>query len=337
MLPVSLPLAVGWLRWVVRRPPSWLLPPQRHRLVPWQGSQVWAFFLAARYIIPLSVAALLTFTHALSRVYGPEFLSRGEELDQSRLSIWATALAAPLSVALLLALMKLDGAHAYQAGITGHRLAQDILLGGLSFCVLTPFIRGVNSALALVWRMWVTVPGEHPLTRLAQPEALPIDWVIGLTAAVICAPILEELLFRGVLQPWCSRERHGGDIAVAVALGLSAYSVSIPLYRATGLRSGLIAAAPLLFALAMLPVYAWLRARYRSATVNGLFGVALMFGVAHSGVWPSPVALTLLGVGLGILYYRTQSLVPVVVTHALFNGLSFVELLLRAFGHNKGE
>jgi membrane protease YdiL (CAAX protease family) len=203
----------------------------------------------------------------------------------------------------------------------------------VGFCVMTPFIRGINSGLALLWRQWVMAPVEHPLQKMTQAHPAPIDWVIGLTAAVVTAPILEELLFRGILQPWCVSRRYGGDLAVAGAVGVAAFYTTPNVAHAGDARGALIAGAPLLFALAMVPVYLVLRNRYRSATVNGLFGTALLFGVAHAAVWPTPVALTVLGVGLGLLYHRTQSVVPPTVAHALFNGLSFIQLVISKTSH----
>jgi membrane protease YdiL (CAAX protease family) len=207
--------------------------------------------------------------------------------------------------------------------------------------VLTPFVRGVNIGLALLWRLWVTAPVPHPLQKLSETHPLPIDWALIVASAVLLAPFLEELLFRGVLQPWFSSRPYGGDIAVAGAILCSALAVSVPVAQVVEpmarqplspalARPLLIASAPLLFALVMVPVYLLLRRHYRSATVNGIFGAALLFGVVHSGVWPTPVALSLLGVGLGLLYYRTQSVVPSMVTHALFNGLSVMELVIQA-------
>jgi membrane protease YdiL (CAAX protease family) len=45
-------------------------------------------------------------------------------------------------------------------------------------------------------------------------------------------------------------------------------------------------------------------------------------------VWPTPVALFVLALGLGALAYRTQSLVGPVVLHGLFNGFNCLVLFL---------
>jgi membrane protease YdiL (CAAX protease family) len=76
----------------------------------------------------------------------------------------------------------------------------------------------------------------------------------------------------------------------------------------------------------------------RAFTEGGLgghvavFGTALIFGAVHAFAWPTPIALFVLGVGLGYLALRTRSLVAPVLVHSLFNGVSFALLLLGLSG-----
>ena len=60
---------------------------------------------------------------------------------------------------------------------------------------------------------------------------------------------------------------------------------------------------------------------------NGLF-----FASMHSQVWPSPIPLFVLAVGLAWLRYRTGSLVGPVLVHALFNAVTVVTLVLEQQG-----
>ena len=54
---------------------------------------------------------------------------------------------------------------------------------------------------------------------------------------------------------------------------------------------------------------------------------AALFAAVHSGVWPTPVPLFFLGMGLGYLVARSGSIVPAVVVHGLFNFVSAVLVL----------
>jgi hypothetical protein len=56
--------------------------------------------------------------------------------------------------------------------------------------------------------------------------------------------------------------------------------------------------------------------------------VSLLFAAMHGSVWPSPVPLFFLSLGLGVLYQRTGGLVAPVALHATFNGLATLILYL---------
>lgn len=337
---MSLPLALAWAYWLLRRRPSRLLPPPRRRAVPWEGLQVLALVFAVLFVCPTLVDVVLRATPFLPRLYGNDFfdaLNRGDDAAKARYAVWSKVVTFPLQLAAVVALMKFCNARLYQLGLTGRRVGRDVLLGVLGFCALTPFVRACHGVVASLWREYVTLPVPHALEQISRTRPHLLDWALIFSSAVLLAPVLEELLFRGILQQWFTSRPRGGDIAVGSALGLSAFAVGEPAYRAAGLRELLMATAPLLFALATVPVYLLLRWRCRSAAVNGIFGTALLFGVAHAQVWPTPVALFLLGIGLGLLYYRTQSLVPPIVMHALFNVVSFGELLIQAAKRAKGQ
>ena len=59
-----------------------------------------------------------------------------------------------------------------------------------------------------------------------------------------------------------------------------------------------------------------------------LYGNGLLFAALHGSIWPTPIPLFLLGVGLAWLAYRTQSLVGPLVAHALFNGVAALDMIL---------
>src|SRR5205823_14164254 len=89
---------------------------------------------------------------------------------------------------------------------------------------------------------------------------------------------------------------------------------------------------PLFFVLIMVPgcflgerlLRRWLPERY---LVRAIYSTALLFAVFHE-VWPTPLPLFLLGLGLGYVAYRTQSLLAPVICHALFNGIACIGVLL---------
>jgi membrane protease YdiL (CAAX protease family) len=70
----------------------------------------------------------------------------------------------------------------------------------------------------------------------------------------------------------------------------------------------------------------WILWKFASARWS-IFGSAMFFALAH-GTWPTPLALFFLGLALGWLAFRTQSLVPSMIVHGLFNLVSFLALVI---------
>ena len=81
----------------------------------------------------------------------------------------------------------------------------------------------------------------------------------------------------------------------------------------------------------VLPKWRWLRRhlRLRSAhDVRAVLACSALFAAFHAAVWPSPVPLFALAMGLGYLQARTKSMVGPVVVHLLFNAVSAITVIL---------
>jgi membrane protease YdiL (CAAX protease family) len=147
---------------------------------------------------------------------------------------------------------------------------------------------------------------------------------------MVSAPLWEELLFRGLLPTLARKLRGSGShsmmvLAFAAALLLRWESINKVLHE--GFLPLLLAALPPLFVLAMVPLYAVVCQFSRTENGPVVFATALLFGAVHSSVWPTPIALFILALGLGWLAVWTRSLVASVVVHALFNAVSYALLL----------
>jgi membrane protease YdiL (CAAX protease family) len=59
-----------------------------------------------------------------------------------------------------------------------------------------------------------------------------------------------------------------------------------------------------------------------------VYATALLFAACHAGAWPSPIALFVLGLGLGWLALRTRSLTGPLFVHALFNAVASSVLVI---------
>ena len=203
--------------------------------------------------------------------------------------------------------------------------------------VITPVVLGTNWFVVWLYSFHgERRPQEHPFTVAAQSSNMrPFEWTMLALSVMVSAPLWEELLFRGLLPEVCRKLRGSGGyaammLALAAALLLSRQQIAAAL-NAGGIVPLLFAAAPALFVLAMLPIYGvvvWL-SRSRNGPI--VFGTALLFGMVHSFAWPTPVALFVLGLGLGWLAVWTRSLIAPIIVHALFNAVSFVLLYFDLF------
>jgi membrane protease YdiL (CAAX protease family) len=319
---------------------AWLaLRPQPP--VPWKGFDVLAGLAFALIFCPVFASWVLEATHFFQHYYGTDVIrivrdrlaEQGVELARARWGMWVNSVALPLQViGLPLLFYGLNGYRPEQLGLTLRRFWRNLGLGLLAAVVLTPLVLGINYAVSLAFQRWTSVPIEqHPFLQLSE-GLQPLEKVVLVFAVVVAAPLVEELLTRGLLQSWFASRPWGGHLAMAAALFLALQKRSdgiLEAWRGSDRIALLGELLPALFVLCLVPGYLVVWRRSRTPTGPALFGTALLFAAAHSAVWPTPVALFVLGLGLGYLYLQTQSLVAPVVVHALFNSVGCVQLLWR--------
>jgi membrane protease YdiL (CAAX protease family) len=242
-----------------------LLPAPRHRAVPWTGWEV-GFAILLPMLVPAFLYEFLKNSGLLDTVYGidlRELLNRPtrDALRQQyagRLEVWTVALALPLQTALVLIVFSLvSGTRPYQLGLTLHRGGANLVLGARAWLVVTPVVFVAYLITLILYTNLVDQPpDEHPITRLVQGPALPVDWVLMVLVSVAAAPLWEELFFRGILQPWLSRRSWGGYAAWGGALASALLSRSVSLVEALEQDdAGLLLheLSPTLFVLALAP------------------------------------------------------------------------------------
>ncbi len=315
--------------------PGRLFPPQRRRRAPWTEPEIFAAWLS-RWFWAVLVSAALRAAGFFVWMYGPDFdptegSAQEKELATVRFNLWLSAFAFPFAAASIVILLRVfSGTRPYQLGLTGRHAGRCVLLGLLAWMVLTPAVHSVNVLAYQLYARLGVPTDQHPFSRLGSVPLSLAEQVALAFAVLVAAPVVEELLFRGVLQPWLARRRWGGFAAMGGALFLAVLARSEKLRQPwpdLGVTGVLHELTPALFVVAMVPGFLWVRRRY--AEVGGaVYGVALLFAVVHANAWPQPVALFVLALGLGYLAYRTQSLVGPVVLHSLFNGVALAVLLV---------
>jgi membrane protease YdiL (CAAX protease family) len=310
------------------------------RTAPWSASEMVLGVFLVWFFWPALAQSTLQAIGFYPWYYGTEFVAAADAEDgdpadrrqaRARMSLWPSVLASPLQVLTFpLLFAVLSGTGPRQLGLTTHRLGRDALLGVVGVVVLTPICFGVFWLVRYLYARWLGEGVEKHLLEVAgQQQLFPGEWVALFFTAMLAAPMWEELTFRGVLQPWLAARRWGGHAAMLGALVLAVLYRADRLFTASPDTHALLTtAAPVLFVLGLVPLYLGVWWCSRTPVAPALFGTALLFACIHTSVWPTPVPLFVLALGLGFLAQRTGSLVGPIVLHSLFNGVSCVQLLV---------
>jgi len=320
----------------------------------WNGFTVVGAF-AAWLVVGQAVAALLAATGFFHRVYGPDFPNGWPpDVAGTIQSLWTAAVAFPAQLAAILWLVRAPGGP---NPFPTRGWQMNVVVGYLTWLLVTPAAFCVFViAITLHSSLTGQPPDKHPLTALGD-AAGRWEWGLFVLETVVLAPILEELVFRGLLLPWLAQKRvvapetpltvppSRRPLLVLLLAAAFATGVSILLHRrdisqswAQGDHTAAAAhLVPGAFFLALVPLHFLvprLRGLRRHLRIRGtrqmqaILASSALFAAFHAAVWPSPVPLVVLAVGLGYLYLRTRSLVGPVVVHGLFNAVSAVYLLL---------
>lgn len=293
--------------------------------VPWTGAEIFASVFLAWFFWPGSVFLLL-------RGIGFEHWYYGDDTPatEKRMELWALAFALPFQLLTFpFVFAALSRTRPEQLGLTAHRLGRNALVGLLATLALAPPVYGIYYLLQRLYSQWGGGVEKHPLEDLAVLHLFTGEWVLLTMIATVGAPLLEELTFRGVLQPWLAARRWRSHAAMLGALLLTVWYRREQLLQAwpQGIGPFAAEAAPLWFVLTLEPIFLLVSWRSRAPAAPAIFATSLLFACVHVSVWPTPVPLFVLGLGLGVLAARTRSLVGPIVLHSLFNGISCVQLM----------
>lgn len=334
---VAVPVAVAsWL--ASRKLGRPLFPRQSPGRSRWNGFEVLFLFFFNIVLLSLLVVGLQQ-AGFYRAVYGPEFpdpiatsdavgavagaaaesvLAEEAASFQTVRAVWAGLFAVPVLAGIVLALRAGKGAWpgVDPAGIPGR-----IAVGVVAWAVFTPLVFAVYGLTDLVIS---AIGGEierHPMTRLGVGEST-FDQLLFAASVCVAAPLTEEILFRGILVRWACGRGYRPWLVMVGAVGLAilgsgeirspavAFAVLLPV----GLGGVILVGKPAM-------------SRGFALRAGGIWASAALFAMAHSAVWPTPVPLFFLGLGLGFLALRTRGILACVVAHGLFNAVSFVYLL----------
>jgi len=352
---------LAFCSWALSRRGPWL-PLQRARRVDWDGGQVTFAFLAM-ILLPSIVEAGLLARGFFHMIYGQEPSSIRQHLWSNLISF--PFIIATILVTLYLS----RGTRPSDLGLTRARLLRNVTLGGSAWFPLTvatlavhfvvlhliqaedhPLVDLVKEGL-LPWE-WTLIVAEAlaaaPFLEELLFRGVLQGWLSRCSRSGHIAVMVATLLVAGLPYFFAGPNKEPEPAPLLFALFL------VPGYLLTVLRHGptavftprepepplpqtadsIRAGAPPVFdyngiQLRNQATHALLFNPPRRFPLPAIFGSSMLWAVFHSSVWPSPIALFLLGLGLGWLTYRTQSLGSSLLVHVLFNGVAFLVLVLQ--------
>lgn len=334
---------VGAWIWVVLRLAFGkpVLPPSTPRVVPWgPGSVLLAMLAWVAAMIAAPLAYRVAFPGHFAGRAGGAMPDPGLLMSLSAAQNLATLILVPAILAIT------AGARRRDYGVGWSGLGWQAVRGIVAYPILAPLVFGVMLASIKVFGRTT-----HPLEEAIQGDRTPGMAAILILAGVVLAPAAEELIFRGVLLGWLTR----------VALGVKGLATARPpaddeiRYISTfePIASPAVGSESSPIAGEVLPINPYspptaptgppppaFEIVYEDGTAAGTpagralpmllanVAVSLIFAAMHGAVWPTPIPIFFLSMGLGVLYQRTGGIIAPVALHVTFNGISTLLMFL---------
>jgi energy-converting hydrogenase Eha subunit A len=262
---------------LVRRACAPLVPPPRKWPVPWGGFELLLVFLFA-VVAPMELVNRLLLELGFYRVvYGPE---APPEAWQAMQSLWAAVFFTPVFIVSLASIGRAlyGNRQAPQRGSIAARVA----LGVAAWLILHPVVAIIHGITTAIFLGFGWVLDEHPLAKSFHDGRPEIDGILLVVQAAIATPILEELLFRGLLLPWIFGKRYRGGLAMIFVLLVTAAAS-----YDRGVNDFSRAIGPIGFASVMLAGFALLQVLpiRKRRTLTAIYASAACFAAVHSSVW----------------------------------------------------
>jgi membrane protease YdiL (CAAX protease family) len=330
--------SAAMIGWSLRKKAQFLSLPARPWRAPWGCFEVVVTVLVIEIVIPQIILESLvksTVTgepsqhvppsEASAAVAGmPMAVNLEEEANQYAAilrMLWAGVIAFPLQMSIIIGVSRIVYPGWWRTPRPPVITQVFYALAASSF--LTPLVLSINIIASIIIRWMEWHADAHALSKLAGRPLL--DSTLFVIQACIAAPVIEEILFRGVILSWAIGARKPRPVAdvparvrpwliVLMGLGLAALSG----------RNGAIAFSVLLV-LGLPAVLAWFWRKQRTA--GAVYSSAVLFGLIHSNVWPSPIPLFVFGLGLGWLAVRTRGVLAPIIAHSVLNTVSAIVVL----------
>ncbi|HQR08832.1 MAG TPA: CPBP family intramembrane metalloprotease [Gemmatales bacterium] len=252
-------------------------------------------------------------------------------VDDARMRMINMILFFPLVLLLLLNVLKrFCGARLYQLGLHLNHWKENVTLGSVGWAVITPTCFIVLLLVSLSF--WETLWGrssDHPMHTLLTNDPRVFTWILVGVITCVIAPLKEEILMRGIVQPYLVRNPLVSDILIVMGI---VWAFTMLMTPGAGPDRGM-GLGPLFFVAVAVSGYylfekwtqQWIK---EPGAARGIYATSLVFATLHMAAWPQPIPIFLFSLGVGFLAYRTRSLVGPITVHLLFNLTTMIMLVL---------
>ena len=213
---VSLVTIVALYRSVPALRRRWF-PLPRLRPGTWTGREVFIAF-SVLFGLPIFILALLLQIGFFTPLIGLPPDAEGPALGRLVYTYRCLSISSPFTLTVLMgslfAMMFLvSGSRPHHYGLSWARWPANLALGLAVFLVAWPVIMGAH-ALAVV----VFPPPLDPYSALGKLDLPAWEWLLFGFQMTVAAPVIEEIVFRGILQGWLRRATMTGHLALPFAM-----------------------------------------------------------------------------------------------------------------------
>lgn len=289
---------------------------------PWKP-RVWGFadiLLAVVFVI---------FWQFQSSIVGRSLgLGRQEGSDTESISLSLATLSGLGNVLALITictwLAVRHGASMAQLGFGLVRWWKHIAIGIVAALASIPFVYALMAAVSVGFDNKYS----HPLLEAMKAEGSLAAYLLAVASAVLFAPLVEEFLFRVLIQGWLQSAPFGSIKSIFLGQRESTELV----FAANSVDASAAASQDNPYTPLNATVTTVTPAEDTSESVAltppvwPSFVTGTLFGLAHFGYGLSFIPLIFLGIILGLLYRATHSIWPSLVVHFILNGSSMIAL-----------
>jgi membrane protease YdiL (CAAX protease family) len=225
-----------------------------------------------------------------------------------------------------------SGAGLADLGLHRQEWPRQMGIGVRAAMLMTPPVCAIQFLAIHIWRSQT-----HPVEQMVLEKLTPGVTILAVLSTMVLAPLIEELLFRGILQRWLGRFVEDRPLPTAT-IPENGWSATLESENNSFLwdseytppKSTSIDPGSELLDSGHQPAE---QPSSRSSNLPILL-TSILFAAMHLPQWPAPIAILLLSMALGTVYQRTGSLLASITMHATFNGINTMLLLLAAIGHH---